>query len=278
MPNENYVVNFGYQWAKHAKTQYDSHTGLGLAEKRFFGETHWPKNLSGDIMLEAGSGSGTYTEQAASTKATVITFDYSNAVEANYASNGLKENVVIAQASIYEMPFREGYFDKVFCFGVLQHTPDVRKAFLSLPPMLKEGGDLVVDVYRRTKFHTKYVIRGFTTRIFRTMAPSKAYELTKRWVDLMWPLSQRISKMPKYGPKINWMLMVPDYSKQGLQGDLMKEWAYLDVYDMLAPSYDSPQTIKTLSDWFQEAKLSDVNVKYGYNGIEGRGRKKSQAG
>jgi SAM-dependent methyltransferase len=271
------VVNFGYQWAKHAKTQYDSHTGLGLAEKRFFEETRWPRNLSGDIMLEAGSGSGTYTEQAASTKATVISFDYSNAVEANYASNGAKENVIIAQASIYEMPFREGYFDKVFCFGVLQHTPDVRKAFLALPPMLKEGGDLVVDVYRRTKFHTKYVIRGFTTRIFRTMPPSKAYELTKKWVDLMWPLSQRISKMPRYGPKINWMLMVPDYSKQGLQGDLMKEWAYLDAYDMLAPSYDSPQTIQTLSGWFREAQLSNVVVKYGYNGIEGRGSKKSRA-
>jgi len=273
VPVQNYALNFGYQWSKHSRTQYDSYTGLKVSEKRFFEETGWSRDLSGQMMLEAGSGSGRYTEQAASTNATVISFDYSNAVEANYASNGLKDNVVIAQADIYSMPLREAYFDKVFCFGVLQHTPDVRKSFLSLAPMLKPGGELVVDIYRRTKFHTKYVVRPFTTRIFRTMPPSKAYELTKRWVDLMWPLSERISKMPKYGPKINWLLFVPDYSKQGVQGDLMKEWAYLDVFDMLAPSFDSPQTIKTLSDWFAEAKLSNVAVKYGYNGIEGRGKK-----
>lgn len=273
VPMENYAVNFGYQWTKHARTQYDSQTGLKVSEKRFFNETHWPRDLSSEIILEAGSGSGRYTEQAASTNATVISFDYSNAVEANYASNGGKKNVVIVQANIYEMPFRTGYFDKVFCFGVLQHTPDVRKAFLSLVSMVKQGGDLVVDVYRRTRFHTKYVIRSFTTRIFRSMPPSRAYDLTKRWVDLMWPFSQRISKMPKYGPKINWLLMVPDYSRQGVQGNLMKEWAYLDAFDMLAPSFDSPQTIKTLTDWFREGKMSEVVVKYGYNGIEGRGKK-----
>jgi ubiquinone/menaquinone biosynthesis C-methylase UbiE len=273
VPNQNYAMSFGYQWTKHAKTQYDSYTGLKVSEKRFFEETGWSRDLTGEIILEAGSGSGRYTEQAASTRATVVSFDYSNAVEANYASNGSKDNVVIVQANIYSMPFRNEYFDKVFCFGVLQHTPDVKKSFLSLVPVLKRGGDLVVDVYRRTKFHTKYVARRFTTRLFSTMPTSRAYDMTKRWVDFMWPLSQRISKMSRYGPKINWLLLVPDYSRQGVRGDLMKEWAYLDVFDMLAPSYDSPQTIVTLSQWFHDAGLSEIKVKYGYNGIEGRGRK-----
>jgi hypothetical protein len=139
--------------------------------------------------------------------------------------------------------------------------------------MLKEGGELVVDVYRRTKFHTKYVARGLTTRLFRHTSPEKAYSLTRRWVDLMWPLSKRISRMPRYGPKINWLLLVPDYSKQGVKGNLMKEWAYLDAFDMLAPSYDSPQTIATIKQWFKEANMGNVIVKYGYNGIEGRGKK-----
>jgi len=31
------------------------------------------------------------------------------------------------QASIYELPFAPRQFDKVFCFGVLQHTPDFKK-------------------------------------------------------------------------------------------------------------------------------------------------------
>jgi len=49
--------------------------------------------------------------------------------------------------------------------------------------------------------------------------------------------------------------------------------SYLDVFDMLSPRYDSPQTIRALSKWFQEAGMIDVVVRYGYNGIEGRGRR-----
>src|SRR5207248_3605674 len=125
-----------------------------ISEKRFFEETGWPRVLAREVILEVGSGSGRFTEQAASTEAFIISFDYSHAVEANYASNGARENVLIVQADIYAMPFRTEYFDKVFCFGVLQHTPDVRQAFLALPPMLKPGGELVVDVYKKTFFRT----------------------------------------------------------------------------------------------------------------------------
>jgi hypothetical protein len=59
----------------------------------------------------------------------------------------------------------------------------------------------------------------------------------------------------------------------GLRGNILKEWAYLDIFDMLAPRYDSPQTIDTLQKWFQEAGMADVVVHYGYNGIEGRGKR-----
>ena len=36
---ENYASGFGFQWIKHAKTQYDSHSGTNLSERRFFEET-----------------------------------------------------------------------------------------------------------------------------------------------------------------------------------------------------------------------------------------------
>jgi hypothetical protein len=39
---------------------------------------------------------------------------------------------------------------------------------------------------------------------------------------------------------------------------------------MLAPAYDSPQTLKTFSSWFAEAHLTNIDVHYGFNGIEGR--------
>jgi SAM-dependent methyltransferase len=273
VPRENYASGFGLEWTIHAKTQYDSYTGLKISEDRFFGETGWPRDLTGQLVLEVGSGSGRFTEQAASTGAFVVSLDYSYAVEANYASNGKRENVLVVQGDIYSMPVRTNYFDKLFCFGVLQHTPDVRRAFFALPPHLKPGGQLVVDVYKRTfcaaVLQTKYYVRWLT----RDMEPAKLYRLTKRWVDLMWPVSRAISRIPRIGHSINWRLLVADDSRLGLSGKLLKEWTYLNTFDMVSPRYDSPQHFGTVRRWFEEAGLQDADVRYGYSIIQARGTK-----
>ena len=128
VPRENYASGFGLEWTRHARTQYDSNSGIPVSEQRFFAQTHWPRDLSGQLVLEVGSGSGRFTEQAANTGATVVSLDYSYAVDANYASNGSKPNVLIVQADVFAMPFRPGTFDRLFCFGMLQHTPDPARA------------------------------------------------------------------------------------------------------------------------------------------------------
>jgi len=274
VPIENYSSSFGLEWTIHAKTQYDSYSGIDCSEKRFFEETKWPRNLEGEIILEVGSGSGRFTEQAASTGAFVISMDYSNAVEANYKSNGDKENVFIVQGDIYSMPFKKQMADKLFCIGVIQHTPDPYKAFMSLPKYLKNEGKLVIDVYKKTFsvfLSAKYYVRLFT----KSMEPDKLYKYSKKYIDFMWPIANIIRKIPKIGPMINWALCIADYSRRGLQGQILKEWAYLDTFDMLSPRYDYPQSLKTVKSWFHDAKLSDIDVHYGYNGIEGRGTKKT---
>jgi SAM-dependent methyltransferase len=273
VPKENYASSFGLEWTIHSRTQYDSYSGLNCSEKRFFEETGWPRNLRSEIILEAGSGSGRFTEQAASTGALVISIDYSNAVEANYKSNGNKENVFIVQADIYSLPFKKQMFDKLFCIGVIQHTPDPYKAFMALPQYLKNGGNLVIDVYKKTLsvyLAAKYYVRFFT----RNMEADKLYRHTKKYVDFMWPIANIVRRIPKIGPKINWALCIADYSQIGLKDKMLKEWAYLDTFDMLSPRYDYPQTLKTVKKWFQDAGLGDIDVRYGYNGIEARGTKK----
>lgn len=270
VPIENYATNFGIEWNIHSRTQYDNYSAKDISEERFFKETKWSGNLEGEIILEVGSGSGRFTKHAASTKAMIVSLDYSFAVEANYKSNGDKENVFIVQGSIYNMPFRKKYFDKVFCIGVLQHTPDPYKSFMILPEFVKEGGKVVVDVYKKvfsTIINTKYWVRPITKRA----NPKKLYNGVVKYINFMWPVFKIVSKIPKIGRHINWALLIPDYTKYGLKGEILKEWAILDCYDMLSPMYDYPQTLKTMRNWFQEAKLTDIEVHFGYNGIEGRG-------
>ena len=236
-------------------------SGIPASEQRFFGQTGWPRDLAGELILEVGSGSGRFTEQAARTGATVVSFDYSYAVDANYASNGALGNVLIVQADVFAMPFRPQSFDRLFCFGMLQHTPSPPRAFAALPGVLKPGGSLCADIYKvsfwRTIGQTKYWVRPFTRR----MHPDRLYARVRRWVDFMWPLANVIRRLPK-GYAINWRLLVADYSFLGLQGQMLKEWSYLDTFDMLAPRYDRPATKETFCQWAKDAGLIDIDAYY----------------
>jgi SAM-dependent methyltransferase len=275
VPEQNYAQSFGVEWTVHARTQYDAHSGFDVSQERFEKETRWEQDLRGDLILEVGSGSGRFTAAALATGATVVSLDYSHAVEANYRSNGNHENVLVVQASVYEMPFSVDLFDKAFCFGVLQHTPDPRSAFMSIVQHLCPGGKVAADIYAKTfrqwLLNTKYWVRPFINR----KDPQTLYASLKRYVDSMWPLARIIRRIPGIGHTINWRLLIADYARLLPHADdaTLKEWAYLDTFDMLSPMYDKPQTLRRFRRWFCEAGLDQVDVHYGYNGIEGRGIK-----
>lgn len=268
---DNYAANFGFEWQVHARTQYDTEAGHNMSEDRIFNVSRWDRDLSGDLLLEAGSGSGRFTEHLLKTGAMVVSFDYSQAVEPNYASNGAHENLLLVQANIYEMPFVKASFDKVFCFGVLQHTPNPEASFKALVAMMKPGAKLATDIYLKTVMryylNTRYWVRPFT----RNMNPQKLYARCKAYIDFMWPLARIIRRIPKVGEAINWRLLIADLSNEMPNADdaTLKEWAYLDTFDMLSPTYDIPQTPATFRRWHEEAGLRDIDVRLGPNGVVG---------
>jgi len=272
--DNNYAANFGLEWNIHSRTQYDDSSGFKISEERFLNETKWGKDLKGELILEAGSGSGRFTKHAVETGAMIISLDYSNAVEANYKSNSHADNLLIIQASIFEMPFKKNLFDRVLCIGVIQHTPHPRQAFHCLVDVMKKGGHICTDTYLKSfasiYLTPKYLIRKIT----KHMNPQKLYKLTVSYINFIWPVTRVIRKIP-FGKKIIWRLMVADYSDWMPNADdkTLKDWAILDSYDMVSPAYDYPQTLKTYKKWHNEEGLVDIDVHYGYNGIESRAKK-----
>jgi SAM-dependent methyltransferase/uncharacterized protein YbaR (Trm112 family) len=274
--SEGYSTNFGLEWTTHARRQFDSDSGFSVSRDRFRNETRWPADLAGEFILEPGSGSGRFTEHALATGATVASFDYSIAVEQNYRSNGQNPRLLLVQADILRMPFAKASFDRAYCFGMLQHTPDPKASFMAIAEMLKPGGWVASDIYLKTigsyYLNTRYWVRPITRRI----EPQPLERMVRRYIDLMWPLARVLRRIPRLGEFLNWRLLIADYSPllKGAPDETLKEWAYLDTFDMLSPRFDQPQTIADFRRWHEEAGLVDIDVHRGYNGIEGRARKR----
>ena len=275
VPLENYASSFGFQWQRFPTSQLDSRAvWRGESERRLFAETGWPRRLEGQTVLEAGSGMGRFTEVLARAGAEVFTFDYSAAVAANRANNGRFANAHFAQADIYAPPFAPAGFDKVLCLGVLQHTPRPKAAFLSLTRFLRPGGEIVVDVYRlgwRSLLTPKYYLRPLTRRL----PPPTLLRLVRLQAGWVLPVTGWVQRrVGRIGRNLSWVLGVADYrGVLPIDDATARELAELDTFDMFAPAYDRPQTLRAVRSWFAEAGLEDVAVEPGYNGIQGRGRR-----
>ena len=260
--DDNYTENFGFQWNKFVGTQVDKASQLDISRVRFFAETKWDKeDLTGKNLLEVGSGAGRFSQIILDhTNANLYSVDYSNAVEANYKNNGPHERLHLFQASIYEMPFAKGQFDKVVCVGVLQHTPDVEKSVQCLIEMVKPGGELVVDFYPIrgwwTKIHAKYIFRPWTKK----MSHEKLYKKIDKNIDRLIKTYRFFAKIG-LGKPVNRFLPICDLDgtlPRGLPYEQLRELAVLDTFDMFSPQYDQPQKVKTVMKWFSKYGMSDV--------------------
>ena len=273
VPQDNYAKNFGLQWQLHQRTQLDSHTGTDYSRRRLFATTGWPADLTGQRVLEAGSGAGRFTEVLATTGADIASFDYSEATVANYQTNGQNRNVTIFQGDIYRIPFPPRSFDKVICLGVLQHTPDVERSFRSLADMVRPGGQLVVDVYPRrlrAMLHWKYALRPLATRL----APDTLYRVVSWYAPKLMPVAKLARRLA--GRAGHRLIPILDQSDKDVSPELQRDWTILDTYDALSPRYDQPQTAATLRDWFEAAGFVDVEVAADVpdtGGLFGRGRR-----
>jgi len=275
----SYTENFGLQWNHFKRTQLDRFNGTTITKDRFYSGTGWsPEELRGQRILEAGCGAGRFTQIMLDAGAEVYSLDYSSAVDACFANNGPHPMLTVVQGDIFKMPFRQGWFDKVFCFGVIQHTPDPKQAFSKLLPFLKTGGKLAVDVYIRlpwpNRWMSKYLWRPLTNRI-----PNRVlFKLVEWYVPRWLPIDNKLDdarfiwRFAKYLRGI-----VPCWNYTGLlplDEVQIKEWAILDTFDALSPAFDEPQTLESVHSWFDGAGLSDVYVQHGANGVIGRGTRR----
>lgn len=251
---DNYSESFGYQWNQFDRTQLDIFSGADQSQHRFYSATGWdPQELEHESVLEVGSGAGRFSEVfLRTTKGILHSVDYSSAVDANRRNNSVHgERLHLVQASIYELPFADNSFDKVFCLGMLQHTPSFSESVAALIRKARVGGQIVVDFYPingwYTKIHAKYLLRPLTKRIPKPLLLN-LIRINTRWMLRLFDLlcTMRLGLLTRFIPIAD--VRVFPCSLSSAQ---RHEWAVMDTFDAFSPEYDNPQRLQDVVHMFE---------------------------
>ena len=214
-----------------------------------------PTDLAGTTVLDAGCGMGRYLRVAAEGNPELLVgLDLSEAVSAARDLTTGIESVALARGDLLRPPFAPGRFDHIYSLGVLDHTPDARRAFLALAKLLKPGGRIVIWVYPRERLALERVIevhraisRRLPLRLLVAMSRLSApVGLIKRnlMASQSWPI-QRI------GVALNLLTI-------GVSMHPDPEVRVCDTLDWYAPRYLSRHTPEEVAGWFAEAGLTEI--------------------
>jgi SAM-dependent methyltransferase/uncharacterized protein YbaR (Trm112 family) len=258
VPPTTYAASFGLQWNRFRRVQLDSEGSRDYSTRRFDAELSWSEQeLRGRWVLDAGCGAGRFAEVAAARGADLVALDYSSAVEATRETLSRFPNVDVVQADLLAPPFRRGAFDRAYCIGVVQHTPDPEKVIANVVNCVRNGGRFGFTIYARkpwTKLNGKYLLRPLTRRLPPQML-LKAIELA---MPVLFPLTDRLYRLPGVGRAAQFAIPVATYvDRDDQKRDHRYREAVLDTFDALSPRYDSPMTWQEVEAVLRSVGASD---------------------
>jgi SAM-dependent methyltransferase len=115
----------------------------------------------GTRVLDAGCGEGVLVDEYAERLAM-------QGIDAHYASERVK------QASLTDLPYADGSFDRALCLDVLEHLPfeTQPRAVAELFRVLRPGGELLVSIPNLAHLQSRiqFLLRG---RLIRTASEAK---------------------------------------------------------------------------------------------------------
>ncbi len=241
VPKTSYADAFGEQWNRYRLTQLDSYTGTKISRDRVrlsLGDELW-SNLKGKYVLEAGCGSGRFTEILLERGAFVTSIDLSSAVEANQKNFPQNVHHRIAQANILSLPFMPKQFDLVFCLGVVQHTPNPKATIKSLAAQVKSEGALVFDHYTYSLSAFTKITEPIMRQWLKRVSPESGIRYTEKLVDTFLPFHRKAKHYYFMQALLSRLSPIRSYyqSYPELNDELQYEWAMLDTHDALTSWY-----------------------------------------
>jgi SAM-dependent methyltransferase len=245
--HDAYTGSFSYEWRRFRKTQLDSCTGRNDTRDRLQASLNFPiEQLDGKLVLDVGCGMGRFAEIVHRYGGTYVGVDYSYAVDAAYENAGRLHDVHFVQADLFHLPFADDVFDLVMSLGVLHHTPNPRRAFASLPRLVKPAGKLTITVYdagNKIYVANSRFWRRYTTRLPRRTLHALSFAAAPLYY--LWTL-------PVLGGLLRGVAFI------SLERDW--RWRVLDTFDWYSPKFQSWHTHHEVFGWFKNNGFEGIEV------------------
>lgn len=263
--------SFGYKWRQ--RDTYESEEMYGFAREwmirryGFADEKDLRSFFAGaGRVLDAGCGggfsSGLYLSDES--RGQWIGADISEAIDVARDRLGHLPGTEFVQADVMELPFADESFDVILSEGVLHHTPSTERAFKSLVPVLKRGGEVMFYVYRR-----KGPIREFADDYIRgvvaPMPPEEAWDALRPLTKLAQALSELDTEVDvpedipylgiKAGKQDVQRLVYWSFLKQFWNSQWTFEQNNHVNFDWYHPRYAHRQSQEEITRWCRESEL-----------------------
>lgn len=239
-------------------------TSAAVFSEEFFAEEISPvriEDLRGARVLDGGCGLGRSVKHAANHAACAVGVDLAGA--SLRVAHRRAPAARLVQADLLRLPLRRDFFDVVYSFGVLQHTPSPRTAFLNLCRAARPGGAITIWVYSEEgNGIMRWIIEPLKRGLLRRFPKSVVWALSYPVTVVKWLAIHGL-----YLPAANWAplaplrRLLPAFEVMVFWGRSRSfRWLFASVYDFLTAPIASYHSRLEVEEWTTAAGLKDVAI------------------
>ncbi|MFY9265515.1 MAG: methyltransferase domain-containing protein [Solirubrobacterales bacterium] len=230
-----------------------------------------PEDVTGKVVLDAGSGNGRIAGVLCDWgAAAVVGLDLGHGVDRARELLGDRPNLHLVQGSIMNPPFPPESFDIVISLGVLHHTPDTRAAFNQVASLVKQGGQCAIYLYKRDEYRSgesefyagmKQAGGALYHEPMRRLVVNLPHRAILAWSRLMTYKRSLLERMARRRPlrALTHLLefVLPYDIHKPLES---RAFNVVRNYDHYSTRYLTRHTRQEVIEWFQDQGFDDIHV------------------